>query len=89
VVDSILCRCLTHKEVEFVLNDAHSGSSGGHLFGLETTQKILRAGLFWPAIFKDCMNVVRKCHSFQIFTKKMRAHPSPLFTVIPAGPFTK
>ena len=33
-VDSILRRCLTHEEVEIVMNDSYSGASGGHLFGL-------------------------------------------------------
>ena len=43
-VDSILRRCLTLEEAEAVLNDCHSGACGGHLSGLATTQKILRAG---------------------------------------------
>ena len=42
-VYSILRRCLTLEEAEVVLNDCHSGTCGGHLSGLSTTQKILRA----------------------------------------------
>ena len=61
-VDSILRRCLTHDEAEVVLNDCHGGACGGHLSGLSTAQKILRAGYFWPSIFKDCVNVVKKSH---------------------------
>ena len=30
-VDFILRRCLTHEEVEIVLNDSHSRACGGHL----------------------------------------------------------
>jgi hypothetical protein len=59
----ILWRCLTHREVETVLNDCHSGSCGGHLSGLATTQNFLRAGYFWLTIFKDCIEAVKKCHS--------------------------
>ena len=33
-VDSILRRCITHKEAETDLNDSHSGACGGHLSGL-------------------------------------------------------
>jgi hypothetical protein len=40
-VDCILRRCLTHEEAIIVLNDFHIGAYGGHLSGLETTQKIL------------------------------------------------
>ena len=45
-VDYILRRCITHEEAVIVLNDCHTGAYDGHLSGLETTQKILRAGYF-------------------------------------------
>jgi hypothetical protein len=88
-VNSILHHYLTHKEVELVLNDFHSGACGSHLSGLETTQNILCARYFWPKIFKDCVEVVKKCHPCQIFSKNMCAHPSPMFPFITIGPFTK
>ena len=72
-VDSVLRRCLTLEEAEKVLNECHSGACGGHMFGYDTAQKILRAGYFWPSIFKDCITAVRKCHPCQIFQRKMRA----------------
>ena len=45
-VDSILRRCFSHKETEAVMNDCHEGACGGHLSGISTAQKILRAGYF-------------------------------------------
>ena len=45
-IDSILHCCLTHEEAEVVLNDCHGGACGGHLSGLSTSQKFLRAGYF-------------------------------------------
>jgi hypothetical protein len=54
-VDYILRRCLTHEEAVIVLNDFHTRACGGHLSGLATTQKILRAGYFWPTLIKDCI----------------------------------
>ena len=50
VVDSILRHFLTHEEFEVVLNDFHGGACGGHLFGLATTQTIMRVGYFWSSI---------------------------------------
>ena len=61
-VDSILRRCLILDEAEVVLNDCHGGACGGHLSGFSIAQKILRASCFWSSIFKDCVNVVKKCH---------------------------
>jgi hypothetical protein len=85
----ILHRCLTHEEVKIVLNDCHTRVCGGHLSRLATTQKILRAGYFWPTLIKDCVESVKKCHPCQVFSWKMRAHPAPMFPVITVGPFTK
>ena len=62
---------------------------GGHLSGLATTQKILRVGYFWPMIFKDCVEAVKHCHPCQLYTRKMRSHPAPLFLVISVDPFMK
>jgi hypothetical protein len=88
-VDCILRRCLTHEEAVIVLNDFHTGACGSHLSRLAIAQKILRAGYFWPTLTKDCIESVKKCHPCQIFSRKMRAHPAPMFPVITIGPFTK
>jgi len=77
-VDTVLRRCLTHEEVEKVLNDCHLGVCGGHQSGYATAQKNLRAGYFWPTMFKDCITTVRSCHACQIFDNKTRIPPAPL-----------
>ena len=88
-VDSVLRRCLTHEEAEKVLNDCHSGACGGHLSGLETTQKILRAVYFWPTLFKDYVKAVKKCHPCQVFSRKIRLHPAPMHPIIAIDPCSK
>jgi hypothetical protein len=57
-IDLVFRRCLTYDEVEKALNDCHSGACGGHMSGYAVAQKILRAGYFWPLLFKDCITVV-------------------------------
>eukprot|EP00253_Pinus_taeda_P030668 PITA_30668 len=88
-VDYVLHRCLTFEEAERVLNDCHSGACGSHMSGYATAQKILRAGYFWPSIFKDFILAVRSCHECQIYQRKMRAPPAPLHPVVTVGPFAK
>ena len=61
----------------------------GHLSGLSTAQNILRAGYLWLSIFKDCIEVVKRCHPCQVFARNMRSKPAPLHPIITAGPFTK
>jgi hypothetical protein len=88
-IDTILWRCMIHEEVERVLNDCHLGSCGGHLSEMATAQKILRVSYFWPSIFKDCIEAVKKCPPYQIFNKKARTHPTALHPIISIGPFSK
>jgi hypothetical protein len=88
-VDTILHRCLTIDEADRVLNDCHSGTCGGHLSGMSTAQKIIRAGYFWPTLFHDCIHAVKRCDKCQLYANKARAPPALLHPVITAGPFCK
>eukprot|EP00253_Pinus_taeda_P002509 PITA_02509 len=88
-IDIVLRRCLTHEETEKVLNDCHSGVCGGHQSCYTTAQNILRAGYFWPTMFKNCITAVRSCHACQIFDHKTRIPPAPLHPVFPTKPFAK
>eukprot|EP00253_Pinus_taeda_P003608 PITA_03608 len=88
-IDTVLRRYLTREEAEKVLNDCHSSACGGHQSGYATTQKKIRAGYFWPTMFKDCITVVRSCHACQIFDSKTRRPPAPLQPVVVVGPFAK
>ena len=72
-----------------MLNYYHHGVCGGHLSGLATAQKIIRAGYYWSSIFKDCVNEVKRCHPFQVFARNMRSHLALLHPIIIVGPFTK
>ena len=62
---------------------------GGHLSGISTAQKILRVGYFWPSIFKDCVDVVNRCHPSQVFVHNICMKPALLHPIITVGPFTK
>jgi hypothetical protein len=72
-----------------VLNEFHGGTCGGHLSRLQTTQRILCIGYFWPTIFKDCVESIKKFHPCHVFTKNMHMQPASMFHVITIDPFTK
>jgi len=88
-IDTVLRRCLTHEEAEKALNECHSGACGGHQSRYATTQKKLRAGYFWPTMFKDCITAVRSYHACQIFDSKTRRPLAPLQPIVVVGPFAK
>ena len=71
-----------------MLNDFHGGACGVHLSGFSTAQKILRAGFFWPSIFKYFINAVNKCHPCQVFACNMHSCPAPLHPIVTTGPFS-
>ena len=75
--------------MEKVLNDFHSGAYGGHLSGLEIAQKILRAGYFWPTLFKDCVEAIKRCHPCQVFSRKAHLQTTPMHPIIAIDPFSK
>jgi hypothetical protein len=51
--DEILRRCVMEAELPMILEEAHEGIAGGHYAGKATTQKVLRAGLWWPTLHID------------------------------------
>ena len=51
--DHILRQCVLEEEIPRVLKEAHEGPTGGHMGPDTTMQKILLAGLWWPAVYND------------------------------------
>ena len=62
----------------------HDSGCGGHFSGQLTGQKILRAGYFWPTLFKDSHDYVKRCDACQRYARidlrmKILLHVSLLF----------
>jgi len=51
--DEILCRYVSKHKRQIILIEAHNGAIGGDYARKTTTQKILRARLWWPTLYKD------------------------------------
>ena len=57
-------------------------------FGRETTaHKILRAGYYWPTLFRDSYAFVRKCQECQLATGRVKKPAFPLQLVSVERPF--
>ena len=76
--DSVLLRCLEKTEAEKVFQELHDGPAGGHYAGEATAHKILCAGYYWPTLFKDSYNHVRKCQVCQTVAGKQKKSSMPL-----------
>jgi hypothetical protein len=80
-------RCLEKDEVEKVLLELHAGEAGGHFSGDTTTHKVLRAGYYWPTLFRDAHALCRKCIICQKASGRLQKPSFPLQPVSVDSPF--
>nr|GEV06840.1 reverse transcriptase domain-containing protein [Tanacetum cinerariifolium] len=63
--DQIIRRCVAGQEAIDILNACHSGPTGGHYEANYTTKKVFDSGFYWPTIYKDAFELVKRCDSCQ------------------------
>ena len=85
--DGVFLRCLEHEYAEKVVTELRDGPAGGHFLGDTTAHKILRAGYYWPTLFKYSHTHVRKCDACQRSIGRQSKAARPLKPVIILEPF--
>eukprot|EP00253_Pinus_taeda_P022345 PITA_22345 len=85
--DSVLLRCLEKQEAQKVLQELHDGPAGGHFRADTTAQKVIHAGYYWPTLFRDAHEYVRKCPSCQTSSGRLKKSTFPLQPVNIEQPF--
>nr|GFC30531.1 reverse transcriptase domain-containing protein [Tanacetum cinerariifolium] len=55
----------TGKEAIDILNACHSGPNGGHYRANYIAKKVFDSGFYWPSIYKDAFELVKRCDSCQ------------------------
>nr|GEY22819.1 reverse transcriptase domain-containing protein [Tanacetum cinerariifolium] len=63
--DQIIRRCVAGQEAIDILNACHSGPTGGHYEANYTAKKVFDSGFYWPTIYKDAFELVKRCDSCQ------------------------
>nr|GFD41535.1 reverse transcriptase domain-containing protein [Tanacetum cinerariifolium] len=53
------------KEAIDILNACHSGPTEGHYEASYTAKKVFDSGFYWPSIYKDAYEIVKRCDSCQ------------------------
>jgi hypothetical protein len=82
-------RCVREDEMPEILKACHDEPCGGHFADKRTTYKILSLGYYWPSIFKDAKEYVRRCDSCQRVGKPAPSNEMPLQTQVLIEPFEK
>eukprot|EP00253_Pinus_taeda_P004841 PITA_04841 len=77
----------TFMQSPCIMKEFHAGDCGGHLYWKSTTDKVLRAGYYWPSLFADVKKFSVSCHKCQIFEGKRKLLPLPLKPISTEKPF--
>jgi len=59
--DHIIRRCVPEEEVMEILHACHASPVGGHHGGVRTTAKVLQSGYYWPSLYKDSYEFLKRC----------------------------
>lgn len=88
--EGVKLKCITEDEAPKIVFYFHGGFFGGHFTGRVTTHNILRTSYWWPTLFKDTTQLVRKIDSCQCFLGRLKALGSlPLQPISIEAPFKK
>nr|XP_009609515.1 uncharacterized protein LOC104103319 [Nicotiana tomentosiformis] len=59
--DKLMRRCVLESKINAILHDCHASPYGGHHAGDKMASKVLQSGFYWPRLFKDAHEFVRRC----------------------------
>jgi len=65
----------------------HSSAYAGHHSGEKTAAKVLQSGFWWPTLFKDCQDFVKRCNKCQMTGNISKRNEMPLIGIIEIEPF--
>jgi hypothetical protein len=81
-----LMLCVSQEEAKGILEEIHEGSCGSHIGARSLAGKILRAGFYWPELYRDAARYVKTCDKSQRFANLRYAPGEPLKFVLSPWP---
>jgi hypothetical protein len=87
--DGLILICLKCEDAVKVMKELHDGPVGGHLIGNTIAHKILRAGYYWPTLFKYAHTYTRNYKTCQISSGREKREVVPLQPVVVSRTFKK
>eukprot|EP00253_Pinus_taeda_P017990 PITA_17990 len=76
--DLMIRRCVREDEIPNILKACHDEPCGGNFADKRIAYKILPLGYFWPSLFKDAKQYVKRCDSCQRVGKPTLSNEMPL-----------
>ena len=59
--DGMLRRCVPMNEAVKIMEKCHGAEYGGHYGAFRTHAKIWQSGFYWPTMYEDTKDFVKKC----------------------------
>ncbi|XP_071727914.1 uncharacterized protein [Rutidosis leptorrhynchoides] len=82
-------RCLNPTQAESIIREVHEGICALHSGHKTVTSKIMWLGYYWPSMYRDAAEVIRKCQSCQLHAPVSKAPRHPMIPVTSPWPFCK
>jgi len=86
-LDLMIRRCVRENEMSEIIKACHAEPCGGHFVDERIAYKILSLRYYWPSIFKDAKEYVRRCDSCQRVGKHAPSNEMPLQIQVLIEPF--
>ena len=55
-----ILKCIAREDANYVLREVHEGVCGNHIGARALARKVMRQGYYWPTMFRDATELVRK-----------------------------
>nr|GEY45958.1 reverse transcriptase domain-containing protein [Tanacetum cinerariifolium] len=82
-------RCVGPLQANYVMREIHEGSCSMHAGPRSVIAKAIRLGYYWPTMYKDARDMIRKCNDCQIHRPVTRHPQQPLTPITAPWPFYK
>ncbi|XP_071727626.1 uncharacterized protein [Rutidosis leptorrhynchoides] len=82
-------QCLNPTQAESIIREVHEGMCALHSGHKTVASKIMRLGYYWPSMYRDAAEVIRKCQSCQLHAPVSKAPRHPMIPVASPWPFCK
>ncbi|XP_071718358.1 uncharacterized protein [Rutidosis leptorrhynchoides] len=82
-------RYLNPIQAESIIREVHEGMCALHSGHKIVVSKIMRLGYYWPSLYKDAAEVIRKYQSSQLYAPVSKAPRHPMIPVASPWPFNK
>ncbi|XP_070047092.1 uncharacterized protein [Nicotiana tomentosiformis] len=80
--DGVIRRCVLEEHQGDILGAFHSSPYGGHHSGARTATKVLNCGFYWPTIYKDASDLVKRSVKCQRTGGISKKNEMPLTTIL-------